>query len=122
MRVLISALLALSTAACASAQGNPQSDDALIARARGIHDRVMTLDTHVDIQPTTFSANQPNYVNGGLVNPNQQVDLPKMEQGGLDAVFFSIYQGQQQNFTPEGYQSAFNTAMAKVEAIRRMTT
>jgi membrane dipeptidase len=122
MRVLIGAMLALSTAACASAQGSPQSEDALIARARGIHERVMTLDTHVDIQPTTFSANQPNYVNGGLVNPNQQVDLPKMEQGGLDAVFFSIYQGQQQNFTPEGYQSAFNTAMAKVEAIRRMTT
>ena len=121
MRVLIGAIVALSTAACASAQGRP-SDDALVARARGIHERVMTLDTHVDISPTTFSANQPNYVNGGLVNPNQQVDLPKMEQGGLDAVFFSIYQGQQQNFTPEGYQNAFTTAMAKVEAIRRMTT
>jgi microsomal dipeptidase-like Zn-dependent dipeptidase len=122
MKVLIGATIVLASASCATAQGRPESEDALIARARGIHERVITLDTHVDIQPTTFSANQPNYVNGGLVNPGQQVDLPRMEQGGLDAVFFSIYQGQQQDFTPEGYKRAFDQAMAKVEAIRRMTT
>lgn len=119
MRVVISALLVIGTVACASAP-RTDSEDALIAKARGIHDRVITMDTHVDIQPTAFVADQPNYVNGRL--PNQQVDLPRMERGGLDAVFFSIYQGQQQDFTPAGYQRAHDLAMAKVEAIRRMTT
>jgi membrane dipeptidase len=121
VRVVIAALLAIATSACASAP-RTESGDALIARARGIHDRVLTLDTHVDIQPTAFAADQPNYVNGNLANPNQQVDLPRMERGGLDAVFFSIYQGQQQDFTPAGYQRAYDVAAAKVEAIRRMTT
>ena len=120
MRFVIAALLALSTA-CASAP-RTESGDALIARARGIHDRVITMDTHVDIQPAAFTAGQPNYVDGNLANPNQQVDLPRMERGGLDAVFFSIYQGQQQDFTPAAYQRAYDVAMAKVEAIRRMTT
>lgn len=121
MRVVVAVLVALGMAGCASAP-RVESEDALLARARGIHDRVMTLDTHVDFQPTQFSANQPNYVNDSLVNPNQQVDLPRMERGGLDAVFFSIYQGQQQDFTAAGYKRAYDVAMAKVEAIHRMTT
>jgi membrane dipeptidase len=121
VKVAIAVLLAIGTVACASAP-RTDSEAALMARARGIHDRVLTLDTHVDFQPTEFGANQPNYVNGGLADSNQQVDLPRMERGGLDAVFFSIYQGQQQDFTPAGYQRAHDVAMAKVEAIRRMTT
>ena len=108
---------AATLAACASAQ--PGSvDEAMIARARAIHDRVITLDTHTDINPNNFLPNQSNYVSG----LNTQVDLPKMEEGGLDAVFFSIYQGQQQDFTPEGYRAPYELAMAKVEAIRRLTS
>lgn len=121
MRVVLAAVFALGTVACASAP-RTDSEESLIARARGIHDRVLTLDTHVDIQPAAFTADQPNYVNGGLANPAQQVDLPRMERGGLDAVFFSIYQGQQQDFTPAAYQRAHDVAMAKVDAIRRMTS
>ena len=32
---------------------------------------------------------------------DRQVDLPKMESGGLDAVWFSIYQGQRDDFVDE---------------------
>jgi membrane dipeptidase len=116
-------LLVLAAAACASVTsgstaGSGDSEAQLIARARGIHERVMTMDTHVDISPNNFTTATPNYVTG---MPNTQVDLPKMEQGGLDAVWFSIYQGQSPDFTPEGYGGAYATAMAKVEAVRRMT-
>ena len=121
MKVAVAMLVVMGTAACASAP-RAESQEALVARARAIHDRVLTMDTHVDIQPAAFTEAQPNYVSGGLANPNQQVDLPRMERGGLDAVFFSIYQGQQQDFTPEGYRRAYDVAMAKVEAVRRMTT
>jgi membrane dipeptidase len=111
------ALVTIALSGCASA-ATIVPDQAMITRARGIHDRVITMDTHVDISPDDFQPGQPNYVSG----LDNQVDLPKMEAGGLDAVFFSIYQGQQQDFTPEGYKRAYDLAMAKVEAIRRLTS
>jgi len=98
--------------------GAQQVDAALLERARGIHERVITLDTHTDINANNFLPGQPNYVTG----LSTQVDLPKMEEGGLDAVFFSIYQGQQQDFSPEGYARAYQTAVDKVDAIHRLTT
>lgn len=105
----------LGASSCASAQ--IASGD-LVEQARALHERVITMDTHVDINPDNFLPGRPNYVSG---LEDLQVDLVKMEQGGLDAVFFSMYQGQQQDFTAAGYRNAFDTAMAKVEAIRRLT-
>ncbi|MQA91032.1 MAG: membrane dipeptidase [Gemmatimonas sp.] len=114
-----SIVFALIAAAAAASCTVAQTDDpALVAQAREIHDRVTTLDTHVDINPDNFLVDQPNYVNG----LETQVDLPKMEEGGLDAAFFSIFQGQQDDFTPEGYQQAHDLAVAKVEAIHRLTS
>ena len=116
------ALLALNTlltTAVTAVPASAQADDpALVARARGIHERVITLDTHVDINPDNFQPGQPNYVTG----VDTQVDLPGMEAGGLDAAFFSIFQGQRDDFTPEGYRAAHETAVAKVEAVRRLTS
>ena len=65
-----------------------QGDSALVVRARAIHDRVMTLDTHVDINPANFTAER-NYTQ----RLPSQVNLPKMEEGGLDAVFLVVYVG-----------------------------
>lgn len=122
MRTLLLAVLALATTvafACAPAESDESPDDAsLVELARAIHERVVTLDTHVDINPDNFLPGEPNYVTG----LSTQVDLPKMEQGGLDAAFFSIYQGQREDFTPEGYQAAHDIAVAKVEAVHRLTS
>lgn len=108
----------VAAAACGTA-ANPQDDEAsLISSAREIHERVITLDTHVDINPDNFQSGNPNYVTG----LDTQVDLPKLEQGGLDAVFFSIYQRQEQDFTPEGYARAYETASAKVDAVTHLVT
>ena len=74
--------------------------DDLIARAQEIHKRVITLDTHVDISTDTFT-DEVNY----LTAPNTQVDLPRMEAGGLDAAFFIVYVGQGP-LTDEGYATA----------------
>jgi membrane dipeptidase len=115
--VLAALLIAAPAAACGAAQ-QPRTDAEIEAAAREIHDRVITMDTHVDINPSNFEPGARNYATG---LDNTQVDLPKMEQGGLDAVWFSIYQGQQQDFTAEGYARAHATAMAKIEAVRRLT-
>jgi membrane dipeptidase len=100
-------------AGVASAQ--QPADSALVARARAIHDRVIALDTHVDIDPRNFTAEHPNYTD----RLNTQVNLPKMFEGGLDAVFFSIYVGQGP-LTPEGYQRAYDADMEKFAAVHRL--
>ena len=89
--------------------------DELVTRAKKIHERVITLDTHVDISPDNFTP-QTNY----LTAPDTQVDLPRMEAGGLDAAFFIVYVGQGP-LTEEGYAAAYKAAMEKFDAIHWMT-
>ena len=95
-----------------------QDDAALVARARAIHDRVMTLDTHVDISPTAFRRDSTNYVTGIARN---QVDIPKMEAGGLDAAFLIVYVGQARTIDSATMASAYAQAMEKFAAVHRLT-
>ena len=98
------------------AAAQPLADTALEAKARAIHEKVLTLDTHVDI-PDTFMTAEVDP--GGLTK--SQVDLPKMRAGELDAAFFIVYTGQGP-LTPEGYAKALSNADNKAEAIARMAS
>ena len=89
----------------------------MVARARAIHDRVLTLDTHVDINPRNFTATAPNYT----TRLTTQVNVPKMEEGGLDAVFLIVYVGQDTALDEAGYARAHAQAIEKFEAIHRLT-
>jgi membrane dipeptidase len=100
------ALLALPLAA-------QQDDPALIARAKAIHAKALKLDTHVDIDPSSMTDVTPNYVTGHA----HQVDLPKMRNGGVDGVFFSIFVGQSQDFSDSAYARAKAGDVAKFEAV-----
>src|SRR4051812_6464776 len=94
-------------------------DDAVTAKARAIHERVMTLDTHNDISPANFTS-VCNYT----MDLGNQVNLPKMIKGGLDASFFIVYVGQDSSpdaFTPAGYERAYKSAIEKFDAIHRLT-
>lgn len=108
------ALLALIALGGCVAAGDNEAD--LVARAREIHDRVMAMDTHVDI-PFNFATEE---VDPG-VRGRFQVDLPKMREGGLDAAFFIVYVGQTER-TPDNYEKAKADAMTKFNAIHRMTS
>jgi membrane dipeptidase len=112
MRAYITSALVLLTGA---AHAQPSTDSALVAKARAIHDRVIALDTHVDIDPKNFTVEHPNYTD----RLNTQVNLPKMFEGGLDAVFFSIFVGQGP-LTAEGYQRAYDADMEKFAAVHRL--
>ena len=114
MIVLRRALVALFAALPLAAQ---QPDAALVAKARAIHDKVIAIDTHVDFSPAAMTVASPTYVTGGT----SQVDLTKMEKGGLNTVFFSIYTGQRDDFSAAGYAQAMTTVMEKFEAIHRLT-
>ncbi len=113
------ALGAAAAVACASASRIAVDPATAADRARPIHARTLTLDAHVDIEPEFFQPGVPNYATG---LPSTQVDVPRMVSGGLRAAFFSIYQEQEQDFTPPGYRRAHDVAMAKVDGIRRLTS
>ena len=82
--------------------------------ARGIHERVITLDTHADINTENFTP-ENNYTQ----DLDTQVNLPKMEAGGLDVAWFIVYTGQGE-LGPEGYRAAYANAMDKFSAIHRL--
>ena len=94
-------------------------DDAIKAKAKAIHSRVLSIDTHVDISPRNFTTTAPNYT----TRLNTQVNIPKMEEGGLVGAFLIVYVGQPQTLdhTPQGFASANAQAIEKFEAIHRLT-
>ena len=119
--ILLFSIFVLSLTGCSpqeSAQTpapSAPSEEEIRERARAIHDEVLTLDTHVDI-PFNYATEE--------VDPGKraefQVDLPKMEEGGLDAAFFIVYVGQTAR-TEANYEKAKADAMTKFDAIHRMT-
>lgn len=92
------------------------SEKAFIEKARKIHENIITIDTHVDIDVRTFTT-ETNYTHHLPI----QVDLPKMKAGGLDAVFLIVYTGQG-DLDEQGYKKAYKNADAKFNAIHRLTT
>lgn len=91
------------------------TEDELIEYAKGIHERVITLDTHDDINTSNFTE-ETNYTQ----RLSSQVNLPKMVEGGLDVAWFIVYTGQGE-LTEEGYARAYENADDKFKAIHRLT-
>jgi membrane dipeptidase len=120
MRIVVPGGLLLSLTIAGSAASQREQD--LTARARAIHERVITLDTHNDIDPSNFTS-ACNYT----MNLTTQVTLPKMKAGGLDVSFMIVYVGQSNPplvadaFQPSGYERAYKAAVAKFDAIHRLT-
>lgn len=90
------------------AQGTvPAADDALIKKARAIHERAITLDTHVDIPGSNYDPGEKS---------TAKCTLPKMEKGGLKGVFLAVYVRQTPELNEQGYKTAYNQAIAKFNA------
>ncbi len=94
----------------------PDRENARVSEteARALHDRLLTIDTHIDTGPGFATA---------ALDPGQmtraQVDLPGMRIGGLDAGFFIVYTGQGA-LDADGYASARQAAEDKFRGIERM--
>ena len=116
-RLAVTAALSLVFLVTTPAQrvGPPASDADILATARDIHQRIITIDTHDDISGN-FATEKDD---PGSPKARRQVTLPKMKQGGLNVAFFIVYVGQGDR-TPEGYESAYTQAISKFEAIHRM--
>ena len=95
----------------APAANEQESDASLVERARAIHDRVVTIDTHADINTGNFTETV-NYT----MNLDTQVNLVKMAAGGLDVAWFIVYTGQS-TLDEAGYAAAYANAIDKFDAI-----
>ncbi|MDP3313711.1 dipeptidase [Lutibacter sp.] len=83
--------------------------------AMEIHERVMVIDTHNDIDIAQFT-DSINYTQ----ELDNQVNLPKMKKGGLDVSWFIVYTGQGE-LTKKGYDEAYKEAIDKFKAIHKLT-
>lgn len=93
-----------------------QDSESLEKRAARIHSEVMTVDTHVD---TPLMLLQSDFDLGERHDPRKRggkVDLPRMKEGGLDAIFFAVFVGQGDR-TPDGNEKAKERALGIFDAI-----
>jgi membrane dipeptidase len=108
-------LLLFFIISCKKEKTNTTNNEDMVSKAKAIHQKVITLDTHVDINVANFTDDK-NYTQ----KLNNQVNLPNMEEGGLDVAFFIVYTGQRE-LTKEGYDNAYKNAMSKFNAIHKLT-
>jgi membrane dipeptidase len=84
-------ILALScVVVCATAGGllvRSSAADAIADRAHQLHFSSIVLDTHDDTTQRFFSKGYDL----GKHNPDGHVDIPRMREGGMNAIFFSIW-------------------------------
>lgn len=83
-------------------------------KMQALHDRILTLDTHIDIPLTYMTEIQPQF------ETDLQVDIPKLEKGALDSGFWIIYTPQGE-LTPEGYKAGLKIAETRYRAIQMFT-
>lgn len=102
-------LLAVS---CAEKKENVT--ETTLDKAKRIHEDIITIDTHNDINVKNFT-DSINYAQ----NLETQVNLPKMNEGGLDVSWLIVYTGQD-TLTEVGYTKAKDNAMQKFEAIHKL--
>jgi membrane dipeptidase len=89
----------------------PQAPD-----ANKIHQQAITVDTHVDT-PMRFLRDTFD-ISKKHTAPSSRVDLPRMQQGGLDAIFFAIFTGQRER-TEENNTLAYQMAHQMIDSTQK---
>ena len=112
MKHFIGFICILAIVACKEKQEKPT--ESVEEKAARIHRDIITIDTHVDINVSNFT-DAVNYTQ----KLDNQVNLPKLESGGLDVPWLIVYTGQG-DLTEDGYAKAKENAMAKFDAIHRL--
>jgi membrane dipeptidase len=96
--------------------GQPDTKDKLVKKALRIHKKVFTVDSHTDTPLDLFRGTASLLANDASGRHASKVDLQKMKEGGLDAVFFAVFVGQGPR-TPEGDADAKARALAIFDTI-----
>ncbi|WP_430814135.1 dipeptidase [Carboxylicivirga sp. RSCT41] len=87
--------------------------------ANAAHARAITIDTHCDT-PMRF-LREPFDIGQKHEAPSSRVDLPRMKEGGLDAIFFAIFTSQRER-TDENYAKAYQMAHDMIDSTEKALT
>ena len=85
-------------------------------KADRIHNKVLTLDSHTDTPLKFMNDDFDISIEHDARTGGGKIDIPRMEKGGLDAVFFAVFIGQGSRDSI-GYVKAFNKADEIFDAI-----
>lgn len=88
-----------------------------LSEARALHENLLVMDTHLDT-PANFS--NPDFSLIGdqsFADTGTQIDLARMQRGGLDGGFWVIFTAQGE-LTDEGYEGARDHALIRAGEIR----
>jgi len=105
-----------------SSSEQPSEKTDLLQYARAIHERVITLDSHIDFAPADL-VSERNYTQ----RLDTQFNLPKMIEGGLDGLCFIVFIAQtreSQNteaLKASGFERAYHRALEKFDAVHHFT-
>ena len=113
-RGALACLLAVATSVTAAAGSVPVD-----GKARVIHERLITLDTHLDTPAHLIWKDWSILDRHRVEDDGSQIDLPRMIDGGLDGGFFAIYTPQGP-VTPEGDVAARDAGLLRALAIREL--
>jgi membrane dipeptidase len=112
--LLLSACAALLLPVAMGAGTRPDGEqDDLLHRAARIHHEAWIVDTHID-SPAREVDGRPWMATDRHTYGEQgagQWDLPRMAEGGMDAVFLSVFTSQRE-LTDEGFAAAYERANA----------
>lgn len=93
---------------------NPQSEP------RALHERLFTIDTHIDTPTASLMRDGWDFgVRHDYATDRSQCDLPRMAEGGLDALVFAVYVGQMGR-SPEALRVAHERAVRCFERTRHV--
>ena len=80
--------------------------DPIAKKAKEIHEKVFTIDTHTDTPMSFARGFDPGEKHG---RDKGQVDFPRMKEGGLDAVFFAAFLNQAERNSETYAKTKINT-------------
>ena len=99
----------------ASTAGWAVGDSRIVERAKALHDEILTLDAHADIE---IPGEPSSYVGADGLS---KVSPEKMRKGGLNAVVMSIAVGPKPR-TKQGYAEARRIADRELDAVKLLAT
>ena len=104
-------LLFLLPAFCFS-QYTPKQE----AKARQIHNKVFTVDSHSDTPMNLFDPMFDVSKDNSQSLRRSKVDFPRMKKGGLDGIFFAVFEGQGSR-TPAGNAAVKKSTITTFDSI-----
>lgn len=95
---------------------NLSSEQSIEDRAREIHLKVLTIDSHTDTPLRLTNQDYNLSIEHDARKGGGKLDIPRMEKGGLDAVFFAVFLGQDKRDSI-GNKNAYDKAVSIFDSV-----